>query len=248
MPDWYYIYRWGVSPCHLSAGPDMQGRYDALGEAPVAAGRFELRPHWREDYSALVAAATARWRVESAEGQACGDGPDGWAGPRRAGCDTTYKRAAAYLDGVGRVEDWGCGAAYFRRFVPAGCYWGVDSDPTAAADQVADLADHTSTTDGLFLRHVLEHDRRWRRILRNALASFRRRMVLVVSTPFVRATAERRRVSGPDPEAGHIEIHFCRRDLVAEFEGIPFRLEENVATDSPFGREHIFYLSKDGPA
>jgi glycosyltransferase involved in cell wall biosynthesis len=248
LPDWYYIYRWGVSPSHLSAGPDMQGRYDALGEAPVAAGRFQLRPHWREDYSALVAAATARWRIESAQRPACGCGPDGRAGRRRAGCDTTYKRAAAYLDGIGRVEDWGCGAAYFRRFVPAGCYWGVDRDPTAAADQVTDLADYTSTTDGLLLWHVLEHDRRWRSILRNALASFRRRMVLVVSTPFVRATAERLLVSGLGSKAEHIEIHFCRRDLVAEFNGIPFRLEENVATDSPFGREHVFYLCKDGPA
>jgi hypothetical protein len=113
---------------------------------------------------------------------------------------------------------------------------------------VADLADYTSTTDGLVLRHVLEHDRRWPLILRNALASFRRRMVLVVSTPFVRATAESRRESAPDSDAKPIQIHFCRRDLVAEFDGIPFRLEENVATDSPYGREHIFYLCKDGPA
>lgn len=248
LPDWYYIYRWGVSPCHLSGGPDMQGRYDSLARAPITAGRFELQPHWREDYSALVAAATARWRAETAEGRADGDGPDGRAGPRRAGCDTTYKRAAAYLDGLGRVEDWGCGAAYFRRFVSAGCYRGVDRDPTAAADQVADLADYTSTTDGLLLRHVLEHDRRWRTILRNALASFRRRMVLVVATPFVRATAEHRRATGPDSEADPIEIHFGRRDLVGEFGGIPFRLEENIATDSPFGREHVFYLCKEGPA
>ncbi len=41
--------------------------------------------------------------------------------------------AAAYLSGVGRVEDWGCGTAYFKRFVPAGCYWGIDHDPSAAA-------------------------------------------------------------------------------------------------------------------
>ena len=52
-----------------------------------------------------------------------------------------------------------------------------------------DLADYISTPDGIFMHHVLEHDLRWRIILRNALTSFRRRMVLVVHTPFVRATA-----------------------------------------------------------
>ena len=44
------------------------------------------------------------------------------------------------------------------------------------------------------------------------------------------------------------EIHFCRGDLVREFRGVAFRLEENIPTDSPFGREHVFYLCKDGPA
>jgi hypothetical protein len=87
---------------------------------------------------------------------------------------------AAYLTRGGRVEDWGCGTAYFKRFVPDRCYCGIDRDPSASRDLAADLAGYTSTTDGIFLRHVLEHDPRWQSNLRNALASFRRRMVLVV--------------------------------------------------------------------
>jgi hypothetical protein len=248
VPEWYYVYRWGVSPHHLSGRTDMQGLYDSLGAAPAAAGRFTLRPHWRQDYAALVTTAGAQCRGVSPSAGAQEDGLDRPARPRRAGCDTTYKRGAAYLADVGRVEDWGCGTAYFKRFVPAGCYWGIDRDPSAACDQTADLASYTSTTDGLFLRHVLEHDLRWRSVLRNALASFRLRMVLVVSTPFVRATAEHRRVEGPTAGAFLPEIRFCRGDLVREFRGIPFRLEENVPTDSPFGREHVFYFCKDGPA
>jgi hypothetical protein len=231
VSQWYYVYRWGTSPCHLSDRPDMQGFYDTLGTAPAAAGRFILRPHWRQDYAALVAAARAPDRV--AEGRA--------SQRRRSGCDTTYKRAAAYLAGIGLVEEWGCGSAYFKRFLPAGCYRGIDSRPSPDCDAVADLAAYTSAPDGLLLRHVLEHDRRWRGILRNALASFRRRMVLVVSTSFVRATEEHHHAEG-------VVLHFCRRDLVREFGACPFRLEENVPTDSPFGREHVFYLCKDGPA
>jgi glycosyltransferase involved in cell wall biosynthesis len=245
VPEWYYIYRWGASPCHLSGTPDMQGLYDSLAGAPAATGRFTLWPHWRQDYTALVAVA---------QGQASSDGR-GTRGeedhsaprPRRSGCDTTYKRAAAYLSGVGLVEDWGCGTAYFKRFVPADRYRGIDSGPSACCDEVADLASYTGAPDGLFLRHVLEHDLRWRRILHNALASFRRRMVLVVHTPFVRATEEHHRVAGP-PGRFVPEIRFCRRDLVREFGSLPFRLEENIPTDSPFGREHVFYLCKDGPA
>jgi hypothetical protein len=38
VPEWYYIYRWGVSPCHLSGRPDMQGLYDSLGTAPPPPG------------------------------------------------------------------------------------------------------------------------------------------------------------------------------------------------------------------
>jgi hypothetical protein len=248
VPEWYYIYRWGASPCHLSGQPDMQRLYDALVAAPAAAGRFTLQPHWRQDYTALVGAARAQGDAGSV-GSSAGQEADGrQARLRRFGCDTTYKRAAAYLSGVGLVEDWGCGTAYFKRFVPPGCYRGIDNRPSPCCDVVADLAAYTSATDGVFLRHVLEHDLRWRHILRNALTAFRRRLVLVVYTPFVRATEEHHRVEGPAPGVFLPEIRFCRRDLVREFGGLPFRLEENVRTDSPFGREHVFYLCKGGPA
>jgi hypothetical protein len=236
--DWYYIYRWGVSPCHLSGAPDMQGFYDSLELARTAAGRFVLEPHWRQDYPAMVAAAIAKARETLSA-------PDSSARP---GCDTAYKRAAAFLSGVGLIEDWRCGSAYFKRFVPAGCYRGVDQAPSPHCDIVADLGEYKSEADGILLRHVLERDRRWRQILRHALASCRRRMVLVVSTPFVRATEEQHiRGARADGEL-RPEIRFARGDLVRELAGLSFRLEENIATDSPFGREHVFYVAKDGPA
>src|SRR5262249_11891887 len=59
VSEWYYIYRWGASPCHLSGVPDMQAFYDSLGVAPAVAGQFTLWPHWRQDYPALVQAARA---------------------------------------------------------------------------------------------------------------------------------------------------------------------------------------------
>ena len=132
--------------------------------------------------------------------------------------------------------------------MPAGSYRGIDEKPSPCCDVVADLAAYTSEADGILLRHVLEHDLRWRQPLRNAIQSFRRRMVLVVSTPFVRATEDHRKANGPGSGADVTEIRFCRADLVREFAGCSFRLEENIATDSPFGREHVFYVAKGGPA
>ena len=248
VPEWFYIYRWGASPCHLSGQRDMQGLYDSLGKAPATPGQFALKPHWREDYSAIVAAAREQWQVDSSAAPEASEGRLSPAPPRGFGCDTTFKRAAAYLSDIGHVEDWGCGTAYFKRFVPDGRYCGIDHDPLASYDKLAELATYRSTADGVLLRHVLEHDLRWQSILRNAIASFSRRMVVVVHTPFVRSTAPRARQGDPIPGDSSPEIHFCRGDLVREFLGMPFRLEENIRTDSAYGREHVFYLSKDGPA
>jgi hypothetical protein len=248
VSDWYYVYRWRVSPCHLSGQPGMQSYYDSLAQAPAATGQFTLRPHWRQDYPALVAAARAQGQCPSAAPGAAqaAAGREGPAG--RFGCDTTYKRGAAYLAGVGLVEDWACGTAYFKRLLPEGSYRGIDPSPSLGADVVADLASYTSAADGILLHHVLEHDLRWRRILHNALGSFRRRLVLVVSTPFARATEEHHQVRGPGTGVFLPQIRFSRRDLLHEFGRIACRLEENIPTQSPFGREHVFYLCKDGPA
>src|ERR1700678_713608 len=143
VPDWYYLYRWGASPCHLSGVPDMQGLYDALGAAPAAAGRFTLSPHWRQDFTALAKSAATEWQAASRGPEDREDEGTQPARARRAGCDTTYKRGAAYLDGIGRVEDWGCGTAYFQRFMPPDCYSGIDLAPSVSATRTVDLATYT---------------------------------------------------------------------------------------------------------
>ena len=59
---WFYLYRWGVSPIHLSSRSDTTGFYKDVGKMPIEAGRFVLNPHWRQDYTQLCqdyVAATA---------------------------------------------------------------------------------------------------------------------------------------------------------------------------------------------
>jgi glycosyltransferase involved in cell wall biosynthesis len=53
LDEWFYIYRWGVSPIHLSANGD-ETLWDVIGKQPIAPGRFAIEPHWRSDYVADV--------------------------------------------------------------------------------------------------------------------------------------------------------------------------------------------------
>jgi glycosyltransferase involved in cell wall biosynthesis len=52
VDEWFYIYRWGVSPMHLSgtSGWSIEEQYQRIGEMPVEQGRYVLQPHWKEDY------------------------------------------------------------------------------------------------------------------------------------------------------------------------------------------------------
>lgn len=48
--DWYYVYRWGVSPVHLSSRGPGNDWYEEIGRQPVEPGLYVLRPHWRDNY------------------------------------------------------------------------------------------------------------------------------------------------------------------------------------------------------
>lgn len=49
--EWFYIYRWGVNPVHVSGRP-YEGYYREIGMLPIEEGRFRLIPHWQIDYEA----------------------------------------------------------------------------------------------------------------------------------------------------------------------------------------------------
>lgn len=52
--QWQYIYRWGVSPNHLSGSSDHEAAWRAEASKPIATGTFEIKPRWREDYEELT--------------------------------------------------------------------------------------------------------------------------------------------------------------------------------------------------
>jgi hypothetical protein len=159
---------------------------------------------------------------------------------RRPYGDTiTYEVGAAFLSDCATVEDWGCGAGWMRQFVPAARYVGVDGTHSAFVDRVSDLETYTSDVDGIFMRHVLEHNYGWQAILKNALSSFRRRFVLVTFTPHGETTHEITFLSDP----GVPDISFAKNDLTRHFDGLAWR-EETYWTDTQYGTETVFFVER----
>jgi glycosyltransferase involved in cell wall biosynthesis len=78
--EWFYIYRWGVSPSHVSGGATNDaGNYPGIGEQPVVPVCYVLEPHWERDYvgetrralkGSRVSSLIARFRTKTADRRA----------------------------------------------------------------------------------------------------------------------------------------------------------------------------------
>ena len=209
LPEWYYIYRWGVSPCHLSGEPDMQGFYDVDRRRPS---------HGRAVHSSATLACRLRVPLAAAAQR---DGVprsrhDGTRGRiRRTGAAAAgrlrhHLQAGRRLPGRRRpIEDWGSAALLtFSDLLPRAAIAASTATcrpPRCRRHRPGRL--HLDRPTASSCGTCSSTTCRWQGILRNALASFRRRMVLVVHTPFVRATSVaqsrcrhgRRRLRSRDP-------------------------------------------------
>jgi SAM-dependent methyltransferase len=153
--------------------------------------------------------------------------------------DETYEKPLQWLlETCDSIEDWGCGYGYARKFVPEGRYRGIDGSPEAGpyADEITDLTKYTSSADGIFIRHILEHNWDWRDILENAIGSFRKRMVLILFTPFAKHT-------DPLTMGPFIDLSFRREDITDYFTGLDVT-EEHLVTNTQYRQEHLFYLER----
>ena len=149
----------------------------------------------------------------------------------------SYELGMQFLDGHGSIEDWGCGTTYAKRFVRHSTYRGVDGSDSKFRDVAADLQCYTSEVDCIFMRHVLEHNWGWRRILANAVGSFRRRLVLVVFTPFAPSETKLLDTNGvPD-------LALEKGELLTYFKGLSVK-EETIRSTTQYGVETLFYVEK----
>jgi hypothetical protein len=159
----------------------------------------------------------------------------------RYGDTVTYRMAAAFMVDVKMLEDWGCGAAGFKRFY-RGSYVGVDGSHTPFADRIVDLCEYESNADGILIRHVLEHNYRWEAILDAAVRSFNKKLCLILFTPFADRTKEiaQNRQHGVDVP----DICFCRQDIERKFSDLRWELFQDIATPTGYGMEHVYFVWK----
>jgi hypothetical protein len=152
----------------------------------------------------------------------------------------SYALGAEWLEGLD-VEDWGCGMGWMRNFIPPERYLGVDGSHSNFVDRVVDLAEYRSRTPGLFMRHVLEHNHEWRKVLDNALASFTERMFLVLFTPLVEETRD---LTPWDNSPKVPNYGFRVEDLTSRFGDVQWEMD-SIQSKLLFGeRETIFRISR----
>lgn len=157
------------------------------------------------------------------------------------GPPTTYVVAEEWLAGLS-VEDWGCGYAQFKGFHQGG-YWGVDGTP-GWCDEVADLTIplRGKAPEGLLLRHVLEHNTEWRMILRNAVDSFQKRMVLVVFTPDSGGREEKKLAHVDEVNVDDLSLPF--QEIESFFSSCRVVKKQFFETPTGYGGETVWLVEK----
>lgn len=159
------------------------------------------------------------------------------------GNTVTYKLGGEWLKDCNIVEDWGCGAGGFIQHCRKK-YIGVDGSNTPFAHKKVDLVNYTSSADGIFMRHVLEHNYEWEQLLQNAISSFTKRMCLILFTPFAEndtleiAHNLKHGVDVPD-----LSLSKKRLEDIFISNNIKFSLQ-TMSTDTGYKIEHVYFLEK----
>lgn len=155
------------------------------------------------------------------------------------GDETSYRKAMEFLDGPHIIEDWGSGVSWARKFVQRGRYIGIDGSWSMHCDLVTDLRTYRSTADAILIRHILEHNLDWKKILENALGSFQKKFCLILFTPF----GEETRSIGSTKE-NVPDLSFRKEDLLEFLRPFSFT-EESFESATQYGAEHIFYITRN---
>jgi tetratricopeptide (TPR) repeat protein len=167
--------------------------------------------------------------------------------PKSYDDDLTMKKGAVFLNDseIKIVEDWGCGFGGFKNYIANHqTYIGIDGSDTPFANHIVDLEEYKSKVDAVFMRHILEHNPNWERILKNAISSFEKKMVLILFTPFVEKTLVINQYTIFGKNCAMVDIAFRKEDITRYFSGINWLSEENLQTNTQYKIEHIFYLTK----
>lgn len=148
------------------------------------------------------------------------------------GIQESYEQSCQWLDHPGwTVEDWGCGCAWARRYFRKANYIGIDGSQNDFADICrVDVSERDSRPEAILLRHVLEHNEGWKKLLENAIRCCTRRLVLVFFIPFGPETKIINRSTDPK-YLGVVDIQFRLKDIQDALEGLHIIIS-NCGTDT----------------
>jgi len=168
-------------------------------------------------------------------------------------------KASDYLnddEDIKTVEDWGSGACFLAKYLrPDIEYTPIDAATNIESKftvNVVDLVDYKSSVDGIFLKHVLEHNYAWEKIFRNFLSSFKRRGVVVIFTPFsgdvddrvITCTYESQNDKKESVRIPDISLSREKFDnIVKEYPGVSYT-EQTIKWDSPYKIENILNFTR----
>jgi hypothetical protein len=161
--------------------------------------------------------------------------------PQAYGDTITYKKGSEFLKDCKIIEDWGCGMGWFKQFVKSK-YIGLDGSKTPHSDKKVDLTNYTSSVDGIFMRHILEHNFEWEKILRNACQSFTTKFILILFTPF----SDKTDVIKMNYKPTVPDLSFRRDDItdILDEYNLNYSIETINNSDTEYNIEYIFYINK----
>lgn len=159
------------------------------------------------------------------------------------GDSEAFRLGAEALAGCDVVEDWGCGFGWFRTYLdPRVKYVGVDGSCSPHASAVEDLATRKTKVGGVFMRGVLEHNYDWDILLVNALASFTKRMVLVLFTRWTETAPHEELQFEEDYDVPTLALH--RDTLLGYLDGFAWTETEIGSPETAYGIEYMFVIER----
>lgn len=157
----------------------------------------------------------------------------------------TYRLGALFLEDCNTVEDWGTGAGGFKRYCERAI--GVDGSNTPHAEKkYIDLTDYVSECEGIFMRHVLEHNYDWGKILNNLLASFTKKACIVMFIPFSKTVKDKELAHNLQHGVDVPDLAISKKtfESIVDIYGLASIKYEELNSISAYGKEIIIYLER----
>ena len=153
--------------------------------------------------------------------------------PFSLGSELTYKIGMSFLEDCDIVEDWGCANGYAKQFCKSPTYIGLDGSKNICSNNLVDLRYYSSNVNGIFIRHVLEHNAEWQLILENVLKSFTKKASLIFGGPWKEITHIKDIIA--DREI--VNMGFRKNDIIDMLQSVNF-------VDFSIEGEHVFLMQK----